>query len=182
MPSARQFKWLTVRFGDVSVLWASHIRSILLSVCFTKGLLIAGLNPMNPSEVLLVEDNAGDALLVGQALAEYPTPIHLHIARDGEQALQLLGEPGFQPDLIILDLNIPKMSGHAVLALYPKKKTPVVVFSASENEADVDRAFALGAREFVHKPMDLDDYKTAVSGMVQKWAGHDSDDSRSVTS
>jgi two-component system, chemotaxis family, response regulator Rcp1 len=125
---------------------------------------------MNPSEVLLVEDNAGDALLIGQALAEYPTPVHLHIARDGEQALQMLDGPDFKPDLIILDLNIPKMSGYAVLALYhPKRKTPVVVFTASENEADANRAFSLGAREFVHKPMDLDEYKHAVSDMIRKW-------------
>jgi len=86
--------------------------------------------------------------------------------------LQLLEQPDFKPDLIILDLNIPKISGHTVLALYPPKKhqRPVVVFSASDNEADVSRAFSLGAQDFVHKPMDLDDYKTAVSGMVQKWA------------
>jgi CheY-like chemotaxis protein len=121
-------------------------------------------------EVLLVEDNAGDALLVGQALENSQTPVRLHIARDGEQALQILGEPNYEPDLIILDLNIPKLSGYVVLAAYPAvKKTPVVVFSASENEADVDRAFSLGAREFIHKPMDLDDYKMAVSGMVRKW-------------
>jgi len=130
---------------------------------------------MNRSEVLLVEDCAGDALLIGQALVDCPTPVHLHIARDGEQALQILEQPDFKPDLIILDLNIPKMSGYAVLALNPlKKKTPVVVFTASENETDVSRAFSLGAREFVHKPMDLDDYKNAVSSMVQKWTGHDS--------
>jgi CheY-like chemotaxis protein len=125
---------------------------------------------MNPSEVLLVEDNAGDALLVGQALAECPTPVHLHIARDGEQALQILEQAYFKPDLIILDLNIPKMSGYTVLALNPmKKKTPVVVFTASENDADLSRALALGAKDFVHKPMDLDEYKTAVSRMILKW-------------
>jgi chemotaxis family two-component system response regulator Rcp1 len=124
---------------------------------------------MSSSEVLLVEDNAGDALLIGQALAEGPTAVKLHIARDGEQALQILREPDFNPDLIILDLNIPKMSGYAVMALRPMTKTPVVVFTASQNEKDVDRAFSLGAREYIHKPMDLDDYKTAVSGMVEKW-------------
>ena len=130
---------------------------------------------MNPSEVLLVEDNAGDALLVGQALADCSTPVHLHIARDGEQALQFLEQPDFKPDLIILDLNIPKMSGYAVLALYPpKKKTPVVVFSASDNEADIDRAFSLGAKDFVHKPMDLDDYRSAVCHLVQEWAAQKS--------
>ena len=130
--------------------------------------------PRGPSEVLLVEDNAGDALLIGQAVAECPAPVHLHIARDGEQALQILKDPEFLPDLVILDLNIPKVSGFAVLAAYPMQKIPVVVFSASENETDVSRAFALGAREFVHKPLDLDDYKNAVTGMIQKW-GSDHD-------
>lgn len=124
-------------------------------------------------EVLLVEDNAGDALLIEQALAESPMPVHVHIARDGEQALQILQHPHFVPDLVILDLNIPKISGYAVLAWYPLEKTPVIVFSASQNEADVGRVLSLGAKEFVHKPLDLDDYKTAVTGIVQKWAGHD---------
>jgi len=128
--------------------------------------------PMSPSEVLLVEDNAGDALLIGQALAEYPAPVHLRIARDGEQALQMLGEPGFAPDLIILDLNIPRISGYAVLASCLPRRAPVVVFSASQNEADVGRVLSLGAKDFVHKPLDLDAYKSAVTGMVQKWAGH----------
>jgi chemotaxis family two-component system response regulator Rcp1 len=146
-----------------------------VDICNEDGTIETIQNPdllKNPSEVLLVEDNAGDALLVGQALEEYPTPVHLHIARDGEQALHILEQPDFKPDLIILDLNIPKISGYAVLALYPRKKrkTPVVVFSASENEADVSRAFSLGAKEFVHKPMELLDYKTAVCGMVRKWA------------
>jgi chemotaxis family two-component system response regulator Rcp1 len=131
---------------------------------------------MNSSEVLLIEDNAGDALLVGQALAEAAALVHLHVARDGEQALQILGQPDFKPDLIILDLNIPKISGYTVLSLYhPKKKVPIVVFTASENEADVGRAFSLGAKDFVHKPTDLDEYKVAVTGMVRKWAGIDTD-------
>ncbi len=126
-----------------------------------------------PSEVLLVEDSAGDALLIEQALADCPTPVNLHIARDGEQALQVIENAHFVPDLVILDLNIPKISGYAVLAWYPVKKTPIVVFSASQNEADVRRVLSLGAKEFVHKPLSLDDYKTAVIGMVQKWAGRD---------
>jgi CheY-like chemotaxis protein len=123
---------------------------------------------MNASEVLLVEDNAGDALLVGQALAEGRVPVHLLIARDGEQALQILGEPGFKPDLIILDLNLPKMSGHSVLASCVKA-TAVVVFTASLDEADEGRAILLGAKEFVQKPMDLKDYKVAVCRIVRKW-------------
>jgi two-component system, chemotaxis family, response regulator Rcp1 len=125
--------------------------------------------PAGTPEVLLVEDNAGDALLLGQALEECQIPVHLHIARDGEQALQILTEPDLKLDLIILDLNIPRISGHTVLSLYQPKKTPVVVFTASENQSDMDRAFSLGADEFVHKPMDLDVYKTTVCSMVQKW-------------
>jgi two-component system, chemotaxis family, response regulator Rcp1 len=113
--------------------------------------------PTGAPEVLLIEDNAGDVLLMGQVLAECRIPVHLHIARDGEQAMHMLGEPDFKADLIILDLNIPKISGHTLLSLYHPKNTPVVVFSASENEGDVGRAFSLGADEYVHKPIDLDD-------------------------
>jgi chemotaxis family two-component system response regulator Rcp1 len=124
--------------------------------------------PIDLAEVLLVEDNAGDALLVRQALAECPEPVRLRLARDGPQALQILQEPDFIPDLVILDLNIPGISGYTVLASHQLQKTPVVVFSASQNEADRGRALALGAKDFVHKPLNVDDYKTAVTGMVQK--------------
>jgi two-component system, chemotaxis family, response regulator Rcp1 len=123
---------------------------------------------MNPSEVLLIEDNAGDALLIGQALAEGRVPVHLLIARDGEQALQILGEPDFKPDLIILDLNLPKISGHSVLASCVKS-TAVVVFTASVDGEDEGRVMLLGAKEFVRKPLDLKDYKVAVCRMVRKW-------------
>ena len=123
---------------------------------------------MNTAEVLLVEDNAGDALLIRQALAEELISVRLHIARDGEQALQILGERDFEPDLIILDLNLPKLSGYSVLA-FCLEKTPVVVFTASLNETDEGRAMSLGAREFIRKPMELQDYKKAVCRIVRKW-------------
>jgi two-component system, chemotaxis family, response regulator Rcp1 len=125
---------------------------------------------MNSVQVLLVEDNAGDALLTGQALANCSVPVKLTIARDGEQALSMLAERNYKPDLIILDLNIPKIPGHVVLERYPTKTTPVVVFSAHWNDVDLDRAFALGVREYVQKPSDLDAFKTVVCSMVQKWA------------
>ena len=123
---------------------------------------------MHRSEVLLIEDNAGDALLIAQALAESLISVHLHIARDGEQALQIMGERDFEADLVILDLNLPKLSGYSVLA-FCLKKTPVVVFTASMNDRDEGRAMSLGAREFVRKPMEIQDYKTAVCRMVRKW-------------
>jgi CheY-like chemotaxis protein len=122
-----------------------------------------------PTQVLLIEDSAGDALLTGQIVAESRVPIRLVIARDGAQALSMLADPGFQPALIILDLNIPLISGHAVLERNPRKEIPVVVFSVSDDQRDRQRALALGAREYVQKPMNLEAYKQAVLRIIEKW-------------
>ena len=123
---------------------------------------------MKDAEVLLVEDSVGDVLLTRQILTEMP--IRLRIARDGLQALLMLADPAFKPALVILDLNIPDISGHDVLARYHPSNPPVVVFTSSWNEAEKVRTLALGARECVTKPMDLDAYAGALRGMVQKWA------------
>jgi len=125
---------------------------------------------MKPVEVLLVEDNAGDTLLIQQTLAEGPLPVKLHVARDGEQALQMLDDPDFNPGLIILDLNIPRIPGSAVLERYHAQKTPIVIFSSSWNEAEISRAMELGAREFAQKPTDLQAFSDVICGMVERWA------------
>ena len=124
----------------------------------------------NTTQILLVEDSAGDALLTGQILAEAPVPIKLVIARDGEQALTMLADLAFKPALIILDLNIPLISGHIVLQRNTRKDIPVVVFSVSDDERDVERALEFGAREYVQKPMGLQAYKEAIWRMIKKWA------------
>src|ERR1700691_1486166 len=103
-------------------------------------------------EILLVEDNAGDAVLIRQILADAAVPVNLHIVRDGEQALTLLSDAHFKPALIILDLNIPRITGLALLERWKSEKTPVVVFSSSLNEAERTHVMELGAREFVQKP------------------------------
>src|ERR1700730_6280933 len=123
---------------------------------------------MKDAEVLLVEDSVGDVLLTRQILTEMP--IRLRIPRDGLQALLMLADPAFKPALVILDLNIPDISGHEVLARYHPQNPPVVVFTSSWNEAEKVRTLAMGAREWVNKPMDLDLYAGAVRGMVEKWA------------
>src|ERR1700681_155860 len=123
-----------------------------------------------PVQVLPIEDSAGDALLMGQIVAESPVPIKLVIARDGLQALTILDDFAFQPALIILDLNIPLISGHALLERNPRKDIPVVIFSVSDDQRDIQRAIALGAREYIQKPMNLQAYKQAVLGMIEKWA------------
>src|SRR5712692_6905802 len=110
---------------------------------------------MRPVEVLLVAGSAGDAMLIRQALYGYPVPVHLHIARDDEQALLMLTNPRVEPDLIILDLNVPKITGTALLERWRVGATPVVVLSSTANLAEKERALALGAREFVSKPLDL---------------------------
>ena len=125
--------------------------------------------------VFLIEDSAGDALLTGQIVTESPIPIKLVIARDGQQALEMLADPAFKPALIILDLNLPIISGHDMLERNPRKHIPVVVFSVSADADDRNRAIALGAREYVEKPMDLQAYKKAVWHMIEKWALRDED-------
>ena len=123
---------------------------------------------MKDADVLLVEDSVGDVLLTRQILTEMP--IRLRIARDGLQALLMLADPDFKPALVILDLNIPDISGHEVLARYHPQSPPVVVFTSSWNEAEKVRTLAAGAREWITKPMDLDAYAGALRGMVRRWA------------
>ena len=125
---------------------------------------------MTPIEILLVEDNAGDTVLIRQTLADYPIPVRLHIARDGEQALLMLGSSAFKPDLIILDLNIPRISGTSLLTRWDAGETPVVVFSSSLNDVERKHVLELGAREFVPKPTDLQEFTRAIFDIVEKWA------------
>ena len=126
---------------------------------------------MKPVEVLLIEDNAGDTLLIGQILAECQLPVRLHVARDGEQALQMLADTNLKPSLIVLDLNIPKISGNALLKRYKSRVVPVVVFSSSWDTDEIEEALALGACQYVKKPTDIQAFTDAVCGMMLKWAG-----------
>jgi DNA-binding response OmpR family regulator len=123
-------------------------------------------------EILLVEDNAGDAVLIRQILADASIPVNLHIVLDGEQAVTLLSDAHFRPALIILDLNIPRISGPALLERWKTQKIPVVVFSASSNDDERKRVLALGAREFIQKPTNIQAFSDAVCGIIQRWAGH----------
>jgi DNA-binding response OmpR family regulator len=125
---------------------------------------------MPQTEVLFVEDSAGDALLTQQILTEAAPEVKLHIARDGEQALAMLHDNHFRPAMIILDLSLPKLSGFEVLERNPRKEIPVVIFSASQRTSDKERTLSLGAKEYVHKPMDMVGYRNAVVGMVRNWA------------
>ena len=128
---------------------------------------------MDIPEVFLIEDNPADVLLTRQALSKYPIPIKIRVAKDGEQALVTLTGADCKPNLIILDLNMPKVDGHTVLERYPNKNIPVVIFSSGGNEAEVQRALALGAREYVKKPIGFRPFVEAVSGIVDRWLGRE---------
>ena len=120
-------------------------------------------------DILLVEDNAGDIMLLRLALAEVSANVNLHIARNDEQALAMTASSDFQPSLIILDLNIPRVPGTTLLERWQCNTVPVVVFSSSPDEAERARVLALGAREFVHKPSDLGEFIGAVGGIIERW-------------
>jgi CheY-like chemotaxis protein len=92
----------------------------------------------------------------------------LHVARDGMQALLMLAGHLVKPDLVILDLNMPNISGHAMLEEYHPNDVPVVVFSSSWNDSAAQCSLASGARAFVRKPTDLQAYEDAVCGMIEK--------------
>jgi CheY-like chemotaxis protein len=121
-------------------------------------------------EILLVEDNAGDTLVIRQSLADFPVRVNLHVARDGQQAISILADSQVEPNLIILDLNIPKLSGLEVLERVGHLQAcPIVVFSSTLNDLEIRRALDLGASEYVQKPMDMQAFSDAVVGIVKRW-------------
>lgn len=119
-------------------------------------------------QILLVEDNGGDVLMIRQIIAEAGLAVRVTVARDGEQAIRILSDREFKPDLMILDLNIPKVPGIAVLERC-KPTAPVVVFTSSSNPAEMQRAKELGVKEFARKPIDFDEFSQVVMRMVQHW-------------
>ena len=131
-----------------------------------------------PIEILLVEDNPGDVRLTIETLRENQLRNNLHVARDGVEALKFVRHEGqhadaVRPDLILLDLNLPRKDGREVLAeikLDPVLKSiPVVVLTSSRAEQDVQRAYELQANCYVTKPVDLDQFVTVVRSIEHFW-------------
>jgi CheY-like chemotaxis protein len=131
-----------------------------------------------PIEVLLVEDNPGDVRLTIEAMRETKVLVNLSIAPDGEEALTLLRKEGAhqgapRPDLILLDLNLPKKDGREVLADIKAdsslRRIPVVVLTTSRAEEDILRTYDLHANCFITKPVDLDQFITVVRSISEFW-------------
>lgn len=124
------------------------------------------------AEILLVEDNRGDAQLASMAFREAKIENHLTVAATGEEALELLRDPTRRaPDLVLLDLNLPKLSGRDVLVAIKEDARlmhiPVIVLSASENEQDIARSYDLHATAYIVKPLTLDKFRDVVSTIEQ---------------
>lgn len=131
-----------------------------------------------PIEVLLVEDNPGDVRLTREALRDGKMHNNLSVVPDGVEALAFLRRQGKyadapRPDLILLDLNLPKKDGREVLqdikADPALQRIPVVVLTSSEAERDIAQAYALHANCYITKPVDLDQFITVVKSIEDFW-------------
>jgi CheY-like chemotaxis protein len=130
----------------------------------------------NPTclDVLLVEDNEGDVILVRKALEAAATTAILHVVSNGADALDFVRQENPRPDLIILDLNLPQMSGNQVLLKLKSDATickiPVVIFTSSAARGDIHGAYAGHASGYVQKPVNIDDFFAAVASIERYWA------------
>jgi chemotaxis family two-component system response regulator Rcp1 len=129
--------------------------------------------------ILLVDDSHADAALVQEALKLCTLPVSLHVVPDGLAALAFLHQqaPFAQaprPDLVLLDLNLPRKDGHGVLAEVRQTPAllglPIVVFSSSSKAEDIERSYALGANWYMSKPLALEEFFQAVRTIVEQWA------------
>jgi chemotaxis family two-component system response regulator Rcp1 len=129
-------------------------------------------------QVLLVEDSPGDIRLTQEALKDAKIHINLHVVRDGEQAMSFLMREGEhanapRPDLILLDLNLPKKDGREVLQEIKESPTlkiiPVVILTTSAAEADILRSYLLHANCYITKPVSLDGFLTVVKSIEDFW-------------
>ncbi len=131
-----------------------------------------------PIEILLVEDNPGDVRLTKEALLEGKVNNRLSVARDGVEALDFLHRRGeFSdaplPDIILLDLNMPRKDGRQVLEeikAHPElRRIPVVVLTTSRAEEDVLRSYDLYVNCYITKPVDMDQFVQVIRGIDQFW-------------
>jgi two-component system, chemotaxis family, response regulator Rcp1 len=130
------------------------------------------------TDILLVEDSPGDAQLTLEAFREANPFIQLHVASDGVEAMAFLRNEGLRalaprPDLILLDLNLPKMDGREVLVHIKEdadlKTIPTVILTTSEAEADVANSYQLQANCYLTKPVQLDAFENLVKSINDFW-------------
>jgi len=135
-------------------------------------------NKFKAVEILLIEDNPGDVRLTIEALKESKIINHLEIVEDGIEALSFLKKEGIykdksRPDLIILDLNLPKKDGREVLAEIKSdnllKQIPIVILTTSEAEEDIVKSYELHANCYITKPVNMDQFIKVVKSVGEFW-------------
>lgn len=140
--------------------------------------VMPGTQKSGPIEILLVEDSPDDAELMKDALENGSLTVHVYVAEDGEQALSFLQrEEPFsdvpKPNLVLLDLHLPKVNGHEVLAHIKAdlqlRRIPVVIFTSSERDEDFSQAYDLLANCCIPKPIDIEEFADTVTRIEQFW-------------
>lgn len=133
---------------------------------------------IRPAEILLAEDNPGDIDLTKEALEQGKVLHHLNVVNDGAKLLSFLRREGEyvhapRPDLILLDLNLPKRNGREVLADIKEdpdlRQIPVVVLTSSQSDKDILKAYDLHANCYVSKPLDLDQFLHVIKSIENYW-------------
>jgi CheY-like chemotaxis protein len=133
---------------------------------------------MKQIDILLVEDNEGDILLISEALEEGKVINSINIARDGEKAIDYLEKRGgnkeaISPDLIILDVNLPRKNGHEVLEYVKEsehlKHIPVIMLTTSSSEKDIIKSYKNHANCYITKPVEADAFLDAVTSIERFW-------------
>ena len=130
---------------------------------------------VEPKTILLVEDNADDEQLTLRAMRQSDIPNIIRVARDGAEALDKLFGAGqdYLPDLVLLDLKLPKVNGLEVLqkirANEMTKTLPVVILTSSDEERDIVESYELGANSYIRKPVDFDQFIDAVRQLGLYW-------------
>ena len=132
----------------------------------------------DPVNILLVEDNDGDIILTAEAFEASDLANTLHVCKTAEEALDFLNrEEGYEdaprPDLILLDLNLPRMSGHEALQIMKNdlelREIPVLVMTSSEAESDISESYRRHANGYVVKPFGMDELKDIVKSIETFW-------------
>lgn len=135
------------------------------------------LNVMKTVKILVVEDSPSDVRLIREALREAPMVVHMTVARDGVEAMDYLQQckkaDSPLPDLVLLDLNLPRKNGREVLVEVKNdpvlKQMPVLIMTSSYDEEDIAQAYSLNANCYIRKPIDLLEYQRVVRAIEDFW-------------
>ncbi|MGM0635423.1 MAG: response regulator [Bacteroidota bacterium] len=133
---------------------------------------------MKTANILLVEDNEGDILLTREALSERKLVNEISVVKNGQDAIDFVFKRGkfadaFTPDLILLDVNLPKKSGHEVLkelkSNHETKVIPIIMLTTSSNEKDVLQSYQNHANSYITKPIDMEAFIDAIAKIEEFW-------------